>query len=597
MGASEIKAGGAFIEILGKSEPFDKALAAAGKKLQDFGAGMTSIGTKFSALGATLAAPLLMSAKAFADYGENIGKLASKTGMSAESLAGLSYAAQSSGIAVGTVASGIKTMQRQITADSKQSAEAFGKLGLSAASLKGQNPEEQFFKLADAIAGVSDPAEKAVIAQQLLGRAGVELLPILENGSSELRRMQREARMLGLVLGPEATENAKKMDEAFDRLAGSLKGLALHIGQNLYPLLKPIIDRFTDIVIAARQWIDMNPAFIESWAKIAIGLTGVGAAMVALGAGITALLSPTFLITAGLIAILMGIAAVTDAVGQTKTGFGDLFNAIRIDGTGLGTWMGVWSAKLGDMIFNNFFGVVLDGLRGFVTLFINGASLIFQAWIWMPKKIVEAFNWLGQSIADQLNRMLGNVNGILRGLGMTEIQVKFSDGGVGKFLENAGNAAEGFRQKWTEEYFNNAKGRGKERSQFSRLAEQDIQKAFVKDPQDATGGVGFDWERAKKAVGNIGENAWNAVRGMIDEMLGKLNIPRTNFESPGQTKPGAGASSFEKPDFSAVGSFSGFAGSRIGASGVFNQQLSALQDIAKNTKKTEERLAEGGAYS
>lgn len=70
--ASEVKAGGAFIEIGGRTKNLDKALSLAKKKLTNFGTSVTKLGTSFSKLGAVMAIPLAAGVKVAADFGEQM---------------------------------------------------------------------------------------------------------------------------------------------------------------------------------------------------------------------------------------------------------------------------------------------------------------------------------------------------------------------------------------------------------------------------------------------------------------------------------------------------------------------------------------------
>lgn len=52
--------------------------------------------------------------------------------------------------------------------------------------------------------------------------------------------------------------------------------------------------------------------------------------------------------------------------------------------------------------------------------------------------------------------------------------------------------------------------------------------------------------------------------------------------------------SFTKPEFSAVGTFSGFAGAQLGASGVAGAQLSELQKLVDINSSIDRTLKDGG---
>ena len=59
-------------------------------------------------------APLVASAKLFIGYGDQVAKMAKRTGLSVEALSELQYAAGQSGVEVATLENGLRRMQRSI---------------------------------------------------------------------------------------------------------------------------------------------------------------------------------------------------------------------------------------------------------------------------------------------------------------------------------------------------------------------------------------------------------------------------------------------------------------------------------------------------
>jgi hypothetical protein len=80
-----IRAGRAFVE-LGVSDKLSAGLKAAQKKLEAFGAGLRSIGTKMAGIGVAAITALLGTAKVFSDTGDVLDKMSQRTGVSVEAL-------------------------------------------------------------------------------------------------------------------------------------------------------------------------------------------------------------------------------------------------------------------------------------------------------------------------------------------------------------------------------------------------------------------------------------------------------------------------------------------------------------------------------
>ena len=91
--ARGIRAGAAYVELFVNDSKLVRGLTQASKKLKAFGDAITGWGQKMTAIGAAVTAPLLGSAKAFAEMGDRIAKASARTGVSVETLSELAYAA------------------------------------------------------------------------------------------------------------------------------------------------------------------------------------------------------------------------------------------------------------------------------------------------------------------------------------------------------------------------------------------------------------------------------------------------------------------------------------------------------------------------
>ena len=86
---SQVKAGGAYVELTARSAQFLKGLEAAQKRLQSFGASTRMIGTKLMGLGVAAAAPVAGSVAVYANFDDAIraaGAVAGATGAAFDSL-------------------------------------------------------------------------------------------------------------------------------------------------------------------------------------------------------------------------------------------------------------------------------------------------------------------------------------------------------------------------------------------------------------------------------------------------------------------------------------------------------------------------------
>ncbi|MBY9021945.1 MAG: phage tail tape measure protein, partial [Candidatus Lokiarchaeota archaeon] len=150
--------------------------------------------------------------------------------------------------------------------------DALDALGVSSEELEGKSPEQQFKILSSALADVDDASRKAALAQDIFGRAGTGMLPMLAEGSEGIAAMRKEAQELGIVFDQEAADSAAKFNDDMDRLKKSFTGVFQELGNKLIPIfvddlipaikdtLVPMIQDFAEKVGNLVQWFaDLNP--------------------------------------------------------------------------------------------------------------------------------------------------------------------------------------------------------------------------------------------------------------------------------------------------------------------------------------------------
>src|ERR1051326_4365428 len=166
-GASAIRAGAAFVELLTDATKFDQGLNKAAAKLKAWGAGITNLGAKAFAAGAAITTPLLMASKLFGETGSELLHMSQRTGIGVESLSALGFAAGQVGIDMEQLERSLKFMEKTIGGAGAGSQEAAGhiqKLGLTVQQLVGKSPEQPLRTISDAMSKIGDPAQRAATA-------------------------------------------------------------------------------------------------------------------------------------------------------------------------------------------------------------------------------------------------------------------------------------------------------------------------------------------------------------------------------------------------------------------------------------------------
>lgn len=205
----------------------DKAsskLTGIGDKAKQMRGAFLAVG----AAGAAAAGSVALSIKSFAQAGDEIQKMALRTGLTTESLSELKFALEQSGSNIEGFEKGIRRMSSFIQ-DGRdgltETTRALDTLGLSVAQFEGASPEAAFEMLSGALAGVEDDLAQAALAQDIFGRSGTALLPLLAQGADGIEALKQEAQELGIVFDQDAANSAARLVDAQNTLSQSIRGV------------------------------------------------------------------------------------------------------------------------------------------------------------------------------------------------------------------------------------------------------------------------------------------------------------------------------------------------------------------------------------
>ncbi len=143
-----------------------------------------------------------------------------------------------------------------------QAAGAFGRYGiaLTDASGRAHDPIDIFRDVADHIAAIPDPADRAARAIEFFTRRiGPQLLPVLQKGSQGIRQIGRDLQRQGLILTPDQIGVGVEMNRAVGLLRLSVTRLKDSIGFLFAP-------QFTATANLFRQAITDNRAAVIAFA-------------------------------------------------------------------------------------------------------------------------------------------------------------------------------------------------------------------------------------------------------------------------------------------------------------------------------------------
>ena len=235
------------IEIVGKDST-GSAISSVQDKLSGLAGSALRATTAISAIGATTAiAGLAAMTRSVIDAQDALLKLSEKTGITVESLAGIGFAADQSGVEiekVGKAARQFSTLIADANAGNKSAIDSLNNLGIAYQKLKDSTPEDQLLALADALQKYSKE-DRAIALTSTLGERMADLVPLLSNGSEGFRQLIEE----GKKFNPVTTESAaasERFNGNLDRLAKGAATLGISIANQILPALAGFTDRVVD---------------------------------------------------------------------------------------------------------------------------------------------------------------------------------------------------------------------------------------------------------------------------------------------------------------------------------------------------------------
>ncbi|MDJ0838947.1 MAG: hypothetical protein QNK37_20675 [Acidobacteriota bacterium] len=159
---------------------------------------------------------------------DKMHKLAIKLDTDAEFLSSMEYVMNLNGVAVESFNTALQRMVKRIGQAKHGTGEArwsFFRLGLQVQDLYNMNPEQQFLAIADALSKVQNNAEKIAFAEKIFDSEGVPLLQSMTEGAEGIRKLQKEAKRLGLVITQDMVETAATANDEIFKLKWSFEQL------------------------------------------------------------------------------------------------------------------------------------------------------------------------------------------------------------------------------------------------------------------------------------------------------------------------------------------------------------------------------------
>jgi len=242
------------IILTAKDKAFASAMDKNAKRIASFAKtankDLSVVSMGFDKLGGAAAAFLSVAAiqqlgVAVRDAANKLGDLkdaAEVIGITTDALQELQYAAQLSGVSADVLQGSLQKLTKNLgdaAMGGTSAKKSLDELGLSGSELSTIPLDQALSRIADKLAAVENPAQRATLASDLFGKSGLAMVNMLADGSAGLEAMAAEAQSLGVVIDRDVIANAA---DAADKLDAMSMVVSANLTAALVNLMPFIID-------------------------------------------------------------------------------------------------------------------------------------------------------------------------------------------------------------------------------------------------------------------------------------------------------------------------------------------------------------------
>ncbi len=201
---------------------------------------------------------LIEMAKEQAVVGDKYNKMSQSVGVAVEDLSLLGFAAEQGGSSLDGMGRGLKALSKNALDMSRGMGEAkreFEDLGIEVLDSSGnlKDMSTLTLEIADKFSTMEDGTLKTAMAQRLFGKAGLELIPVLNGGAAAMQKVMDKGKELGVQWSTLEAQQAADFNDRVNELTHAFEGLEKKIATELLPTMTDTVDVLTDIVVAMKD--------------------------------------------------------------------------------------------------------------------------------------------------------------------------------------------------------------------------------------------------------------------------------------------------------------------------------------------------------
>lgn len=222
---------------------FDQASRLAEKSAARMEAAFANVGRAGFAAAAVAAGVALLqrTIRPAIDLADRMDDLGEKFGVAAGALSEYRFAAEVAGTPTDALATGLQKLSKASSEGNK----GLALMGISTKNLDGslKDADQLLLEVADKFARYQDGAGKAALAQEVFGKSGADMIPLLNRGAAGIRELRGEAVQLGAAFGSDLARQAGEFNDNLKRMQLSIEGATVAMVGKFLPSINTWLEK------------------------------------------------------------------------------------------------------------------------------------------------------------------------------------------------------------------------------------------------------------------------------------------------------------------------------------------------------------------
>lgn len=230
-----------------------------------------------------------------------IGELSKATGISVPALSILGEVGGTVGIGIDQMGKALERMDRSAVAAAQASpkaSNAYTQLGIAVTDATGaMRPAEAIFNdVSKRFSEMSDGPQKSALAIKIFGRAGAEMIPLLDQGGEHLKMLEDHFVKLGATIDESTAASGEELKTNMSLMQAAFTGVENELAKDLVPALNEVATEFID-------FFENNHDAVVMWVE---GFADAGKIVLNIFQGLVTTVKVVEDAFAGLIGVLQG---------------------------------------------------------------------------------------------------------------------------------------------------------------------------------------------------------------------------------------------------------------------------------------------------